>query len=120
MDGRIEKGTVMTIPNDPAFKPRLRPLEAFELPDEEEMNIGLRDRGGLSTVMLSVSGPVLNLLAMMDGETSVASIRRKFADTFGQEVPEEALHSLLTHLDEAHFLESPSFDRYYQQLQEEY
>jgi AmmeMemoRadiSam system protein B len=105
---------------DPSFKPRLRPLEAFPLPPGDGAEVGLRDPGGLSDIVLTLSHAALRLMAMMDGANTCEDIRRKFHLTFGQTVSIDTLQSMLEHLNRAHFLEGPAFEAYYESLYDEY
>jgi AmmeMemoRadiSam system protein B len=108
------------MPWDPTYKPRLRPVEAFPLPEGDGITIGVRDRSGLSEVLLSLSAPALQIMAMMDGDHTCDDIRRQFQASFGLSLAEATLHSMVTHLENAHFLEGPGFEAYYQSLLDEY
>jgi hypothetical protein len=110
---------------DPHYKPKLRPVEPFALDGlsaagEAAGMIGLRDRSGLSPAMLTLSVAALQLVALMDGETTCESIRARFHEQFGQEVPEALLHSVLEHLERAHFLEGLAFEAHYDELLAQY
>jgi len=105
---------------DPTFKPRLRPVEAFRLPEGDGVTIGVRDRSGLSEVMVSLSNPALQILAMMDGDHTCEDIRRQFQASFGRALTEATLHTMISHLEDAHFLEGPGFEAFYQTLTDEY
>ncbi len=105
---------------DPTFKPRLRPVEAFALPEGDGATIGVRDRSGLSDVMLSLSAPALHILSLMDGENTCDAIRQKFQASFGRSLAEDTLHSIVTHLETAHLLEGSGFEAFYQSLLDDY
>jgi len=105
---------------DSTFKPRLRPLEAFRLEDAGDLVVGVRDRTGLSDIVLSVSEPALHLMSMIDGDRTCDDIRNNFPAAAGAPLRLETLHSLLDHLEQAHFLEGFAFDRFYDTLQAEY
>ncbi|MEK7710772.1 MAG: AmmeMemoRadiSam system protein B [Planctomycetota bacterium] len=105
---------------DPSYKPRLRPVEAFRIQDADRATIGLRDRSGLSDVVLSMSAPALHLLSLMDGEHTCDEIRSEFRAAFGQSVAMETLRTMLDHLERARFLEGPAFESYFQALLSEY
>ncbi|HNQ21576.1 MAG TPA: AmmeMemoRadiSam system protein B [Phycisphaerae bacterium] len=106
--------------SDPSWKPQLRPLEAFPVDGDDEAHIGLRDGSGLSPVVLSVSQPAALVIALMDGTRTCAQICRTFELASGQALAPGALDSLLEHLDQAHFLEGPSFEAFYRDLLAEY
>lgn len=82
--------------------------------------IGVRDRSGLSEVVLSLSAPALDIMSMMNGDQTCEDIRRQFQASFGRALAEATLHSMVTHLENAHFLEGPGFEAYYQSLLDEY
>lgn len=84
------------------------------------MTIGVRDRSGLSEVMLNLSAPALQILAMMDGDHTCDDIRRQFQASFNRRLTEATLHSMVTHLENAHFLEGPGYETHYQSLLHEY
>ncbi len=105
---------------DPTFKPRLRPVEAFRAPDGEGMAVGIRDPGGLSDIVLSMSLPALQILSMMDGSITCEELCRKFLALAGQPLSIDTLQTMLDRLEQAHFLEGPSFEAFYQSLTDEY
>ena len=105
---------------DPTFKPRLRVLEAFPIPADDGPQVGIRDQSALSDVMLAVSEPTLHLLGMMDGESTCEEICAKFRASFGQALSPDTFHSLLEALTQAHFLDGPTFESYYQCRLEDY
>jgi len=101
-------------------KPVLRPVEAFPLPGEDGVTIGLRDRSGLSDVALSLSEAALRILSHMDGTNTCEDIRRRFVASSGQALTVETLHTMLDHLEQAHLLDGPGFEAYYQSRLDEY
>jgi len=109
---------------DSTYKPCLRALEAFRVPDSEESNrnnlVGLSDPSGLSDVMLTLSVPALHILSMMDGTVSCAALIEKFNTTYNQKLSEETVATMIDHLEKAHFLEGPSFEHFYQSLVDRY
>lgn len=105
---------------DPSHKPRLRPLEAFRLPDGSEAAVGIRDRSGLSDVVLALSEAALQIMALMDGAHACAEIQRKFHASNGGTLSVDALLALLERLEEVHFLEGSGFEAYYEARLEDY
>ena len=99
------------------YRPRLRPVEAFQTLDDGRVSYGLRDRSGISDVMLSMSGPALHILSLMDGTNSMEEIRSRFQASFGQSLTRETLCDMLEHLERACFLEGATFEEHYQSLQ---
>jgi AmmeMemoRadiSam system protein B len=105
---------------DPDFKPRLRPLEAFAIPDGDGSRVGLRDPSGLSDLAISLSGAALHIMTLMDGVNTCQDIRDKFQATLGTVLPSDTLQSMVTQLEQARFLDGSGFESYYQSLLEEY
>lgn len=105
---------------DPSYKPRLRPVEAFDVPDPNDPQVGLRDRSGLSDVVVTLSRPALHVLALMDGDHTCEEVRREFHAAFGQVLSTDTLLTMLEHLERAHFLEGPQFETHYQKCLEAY
>lgn len=101
-------------------RPKLRPVEAFRIPDSGGATIGLRDRSGLSHAMLSMSAPALQVLALMDGTNTCAQIRRKAELAIGQTLAPDTLDRMLGYLEQVHFLEGPGFEAFYRQRQAAY
>lgn len=109
------------MPDQPTDKPRLRRLEAVQLPNEDgDVRIGLRDPSGLSEVMLALSPPALHVMGLMDGEHTRAEMQAQFLQTFGQPLSDEVLQAMIDNLEKAHFLDGPSFESYYGQRLEAY
>ncbi|MHC5110501.1 MAG: AmmeMemoRadiSam system protein B [Planctomycetota bacterium] len=107
------------IPN----RPRLRPVEAIQLPGNEEDGwgmIALRDACGLSEVTLTVSAACLRLLALMDGERTIHEICRDFYAETGQPVSPDTVDKMIDHLETAYLLEGPTFDAFYRDLFDAY
>jgi AmmeMemoRadiSam system protein B len=97
-------------------------VEAFlvDEPGDGAPAVGVRDRSGLSSAILTVSPAALELLIMMDGRTTCEEIRVRFAERHGQPVAPETITRMLTHLESAYLLEGEAFERHYQGLVEAY
>lgn len=106
--------------NDSRLRPRLRPVEAFPIADGEHRAFAVRDPGGVSDVILSLSPPALLVLSLLDGTNTLEDVQRLFAESCGQALADETLTSMIRHLDEAWFLEGPSLEARYDSLTEEY
>lgn len=102
------------------LRPKLRPLEAFPLPQAGPRMVGLRDPSGLSTGVLSVSQPVLLILSHCDGTRTLDEIAGAFAAFFDRPLPLEQLQAIVAQLREVHFLDGEPFERYYQRLADQY
>lgn len=104
---------------DPEYRPQLRAVEPFAVPSPEsggnpgELLVGLRDPSGLSNVVLSMSRPALELLALMDGERTCAEIRQAFLQAHGQPISTETFATMIGHLRDAHFLDGEQFEDFY-------
>jgi hypothetical protein len=105
---------------DPFRKPLLRPLDAFRTHNSDGASVGVRDRSGLSDVVLGLSAPALQIMSLMDGTNTCQDIRRKFSELHGQALSADTLQSMLEQLERAHFLEGPGFDAYYEACLDEY
>lgn len=101
-------------------KPMLRPVEAIPTGDTDGHPIAMRDRTGLSPVILGMSEPALFLVSLMDGSRTHAQICTEFLLQVGQPVALETIETLVRHLDEAHLLEGPRFESFYEGLASEY
>ncbi len=109
---------------DPHYKPCLRAIEAFQVPDSEDSNqkelVNLADPTGLSDVVLTLSVPALHILSMMDGSMSCEALIEKFNTTYDQTLSTQTVGTMIDHLEQAHFLEGPSFEQFYQSLVDTY
>lgn len=105
-----------------SFRPRLRPLESFRVPDEsgDGTSLGLRDPSGLSDVVLTLTPAALFLMALMDGTRGYEDIRDQFRTAHGQDVPRDTLQGVVEQLERAMFLEGPRFESHFDQLQDDY
>ena len=97
---------------DGLHKPQLRPVEAFALPGERGQ-IGVRDRSGLSEIVLTLSPAALHLIALMDGNNTIDQIRSLFQQQFGQPIATNTLERIHEHLEQALLLEGPAFEAHY-------
>ncbi|MFH0980898.1 MAG: AmmeMemoRadiSam system protein B [Planctomycetota bacterium] len=102
------------------MRPKLRPVEVIPAPDGEPSTLALRDPAGLSPAMLTVSLPVLFVLGHFDGEHTLEEAAAAFARQFGLPLPPDKLENIVTHLQEAYFLDDEAFEAYYQSLVAEY
>ncbi len=90
-------------------KPKLRPIQVFPTEHEGRRLAVLHDPGGLADGDAVLSEAAVFILIRLDGEHTVADIRREFAETFGQPLPSEQLDRLLDQLEERRFLDGPAF-----------
>ncbi|MGB0716892.1 MAG: AmmeMemoRadiSam system protein B [Phycisphaerae bacterium] len=107
---------------DAEFRPRLRPIEAFPLPsdDDEGGKYALRDASGLSDAYLTVTEGALQVIALVNGERNIDDIRSAFQDATGFEIDQDTVAHMFDQLDTAHFLEGASFESFYSERHQEY
>ena len=67
-----------------------------------------------------MSKPALHILSLMDGRHTCEAISRAFQAEFGQPVSTDMLGSMVDALEQAHFLEGPTFESFYQSRLEAY
>ncbi|MCP4591385.1 MAG: AmmeMemoRadiSam system protein B [bacterium] len=101
-------------------RPKLRPVEAFPLPDTDPGMVALRDPSGLAPTALTVSEGVLFILSFFDGAHTLEQIRAEYARQFRQPLPRAQLEEVVNHFQEAHLLEGVAFEAYYRELVDEY
>ena len=97
--------------------PKLRFVEAIPLDHEGDRRYALRDPSGMAEDMIVVSGEALFILQYFDGKHSRQEIRAEFQQALGAALPERKLQDLITALEQAHFLESESFQDYKRRLE---
>ncbi|MBN1489944.1 MAG: AmmeMemoRadiSam system protein B [Phycisphaerae bacterium] len=98
-------------------KPRLRPVEAIPTEHEGRRMIALHDPAGFAHGLLTITEPVLLLLTHFDGEHTLEDVRGAFARQTGQDVLLEQLQDLVRQLDEALFLEGPTFEAHVERIE---
>jgi len=64
--------------------PRLRPLEAFPVEHEGQRLVALRDPAGYTTSILLLPLPLLEVLALLDGQRSILDIQAELARRHGE------------------------------------
>lgn len=103
-------------------KPKLRRVEAFPVNDGEGRGplYVIRDPFGLAQGLITLSPVAMLILSLMDGERDLLDIQEVFARHARQLLPRQQLEDMVRQLDEAHFLDSPAFDAYFNSLVEGY
>ncbi|HXH81624.1 MAG TPA: AmmeMemoRadiSam system protein B, partial [Candidatus Tectomicrobia bacterium] len=89
--------------------PRLRPVEAFPVEHDGERFVALRDPAGYTRSVLMFPGPLVELLALLDGRHSLVDIQAHVMRRHGELLTREHLERLLDALDEHGFLDSDGF-----------
>lgn len=102
------------------LKPKLRPIAAFPVETKDGRFVVLKDMTGISPEILTVNEPVLFLLQFFDGNHSIADIKVNFFKRSGRFLYDEQIEPVISKLEESHFLEGESFERYLATLREEF
>ncbi|OLC38552.1 MAG: AmmeMemoRadiSam system protein B [Candidatus Rokubacteria bacterium 13_1_40CM_4_69_5] len=89
--------------------PRLRPLEASPVEHEGQRLVALRDPAGYTTSILLLPLPLLEVLALLDGQRSILDIQAELARRHGEIVPRADIEDVIAALDEHGFMESARF-----------
>jgi AmmeMemoRadiSam system protein B len=91
--------------------PRLRAVEAFPVEQNGQRYVALRDPAGYVEAVIMLPVDLVEILALFDGERSIAAIQAELLQRHGDEVPRANIEQLIGELDEHGFLESPAFAR---------
>ncbi|MCH7525950.1 MAG: AmmeMemoRadiSam system protein B [Planctomycetes bacterium] len=101
-------------------RPKLRPVEAFPLVNDEGRMVAVRDPTGLAEAVLTVSEPALYILSLLDGTRTLKTVGEDFVTRYGQLVGDDTLIELVSNLERAHLLDGPEFQAYVNELVTEY
>jgi AmmeMemoRadiSam system protein B len=100
--------------------PRLRPIEAFPVQMNGQSFVCVRDPEGLAEQPIFLNQALLFLVSRMTGEHTLRDIQADYFRATGEILPIETIEDLVAQLDERHYLDGPSFQRYYKALMQEY
>ncbi len=100
--------------------PRMRPIEAVPVDLDDGPAIVLRDPTRVSPAPMAVSEPVVFIVAQLDGQTTLATVRERFRQRYGQALDADTLVELIERLEVAHFLEGDRFEQHYASLADAY
>jgi AmmeMemoRadiSam system protein B len=92
--------------------PRLRHVEAFPVEHEGQRYVGLRDPAGYTAAVLIFPAPLVEMLALFDGDHSIVDMQAELMRRHGELVTRERIEQLAASLDEHGFLDSASFARH--------
>ena len=92
---------------DSMDKPRIRPVEAFPIEQQEQTYICLRDPTGLAPEPILLGMGAYFIITLFDGRNDVRDIQGAFVKRFGENLPADKLDDLIATLDKAYFLDSP-------------
>jgi MEMO1 family protein len=91
-------------------KPKLRPIEAIIVPDEELGSVlMLRDTEGVQEGHVRIPRPLVPIVARMTGRSTCADIAREVSAESGQDVPVSLVVRIATELEEALFCDGPAY-----------
>ncbi len=91
-------------------KPKLRPIEAIIVPDDELGSVlMLRDTEGIQEGHVRIPRPLVPIVARMTGRTTCAEIAREVSSEAGQDVPVSLVVKIATELEEALFCDGPAY-----------
>jgi len=102
------------------LNPRLRSVEAFPIQVEGKHLTCLRDPLGLAEQPIFLNGPQAFLVSLMDGSNSLRDIQARFFRQTSELLTTEALENLVKQIDDHHYLDSSSFQIYYDSLVQEF
>jgi hypothetical protein len=90
--------------------PRLRrAIEAFPVEHDGRQLIGVRDPAGYTAAVLVLSRPLLEIVALFDGEHSIVDIQAEIMRRRGELVRREQIEEIVAALDAQGFLDSEAF-----------
>jgi AmmeMemoRadiSam system protein B len=105
---------------DYLLHPRLRPVEAFPVQMNGQDFVCVRDPESLAEQPIFLNKTLLFLVSRMNGEHSLRDIQADYFRAAAEILPIETIEDLVTQLDEQHYLDSPSFQSFYESLIQEY
>lgn len=100
--------------------PKLREIEAFPVAGRGQSMIGLRDAARLTDKVVMVPQNVFFLLSLFDGKHSLREIQVAYTRRYGDLLFTDKLKEIIGQLDENLLLESERFEKFRQQLEEEF
>jgi AmmeMemoRadiSam system protein B len=89
--------------------PRLRAVEAFPIDHGGQRCIALRDPAGYTEAVLVLPLPLVEWLALLDGQRGVVDIQAELTRQYGTIVPRAEIEEVIATLDEHGFMDSPRF-----------
>ncbi len=101
-------------------KPKIRPVEAFPVEQQDQTLICLRDPTGLAAEPILLGMGAYFIITLFDGKTSLPEIQQAFATRFRETILLEKIEELITALDAAHFLDSPAFAERQRRVRDEF
>jgi MEMO1 family protein len=105
---------------NPEALPRLRPVEAFPVRSGDQDLVCLRDPENFAEQPIFLNQFLVFLVSRMDGRHTLRDIQADFLRASGEILPVETIGSLVSQLDEQHYLDSPAFQDYLASLVREF
>jgi AmmeMemoRadiSam system protein B len=102
------------------LRPKLRAIEAVHYRQGTQDMFALRDPSRVSEHELRVSPDVFAIASLFDGQRAMDDILEEFAKRFGVKVLPADVEKVIAALDKARFLESPAFDEWRAEIEEEF
>jgi AmmeMemoRadiSam system protein B len=106
--------------SDQLLNPQLRPVEAFPVRTNGQDLVCLRDPENFAENPIFLNKMMVFLVSRMDGKHSLRDIQADYFRATSEILPIETLESLVSQLEEQHYLASPAFEKSYQGLVEEF
>lgn len=104
----------------PMEHPKLRPLQPIPIRHRGRDLIHISDPVGLSEDSMLVTSDVFFIMALCDGNHSLADIQYRYARRFGTLLLSSRLNKTLSGLDQCLFLDNERFRRHEERLREEF
>ena len=108
------------VPTFTMDKPRIRPVEAFPIEQQDQTYICLRDPTGLAPEPILLGMGAYFIITLFDGRNDTRDIQGAFVKRFGENLPLDKLNDLIATLDKAYFLDSPKFADRVQRVREDF
>jgi len=89
--------------------PRLRNVEAFPVEHEGRRFVALRDPSGYTTAVLMLPPPLVEIVALFDGEHTILDIQAELTRRHGEIVPRADIERVVQSLDEHGFMHTERF-----------
>ncbi|MEW6365330.1 MAG: AmmeMemoRadiSam system protein B [Acidobacteriota bacterium] len=99
--------------------PKLRPLEQVQVGVRRGM-VALRDPTEMAEGLLTLAGPTIFVVSLMDGRHSRLDIQAEYMRRFGEMLFSQDLDELINRLDQARFLDGPSLRAHRETLAAQY
>jgi len=100
--------------------PKIRPVEAFPVQTPEQQGICIRDPKNIATNMLVLPEAVFQMVALFDGQHSVADIQEYFLKRHQAMIPSPQIEAIIEQLDAEFYLESETYHHALETIRQAY